>query len=452
MYDYTKGSISWGLARLAVPSLGENVTWNIERVVEVYWVGRLGAEYLAAMAVGFMVVNFLRGLGQGLRISGQALIAQRVGAGDTADASRLAGQVVSFALLYSLPLCLLGLWLAPSIMRMLSSDSRLVEIGTEYLRAGFAAMVCIELSMTLVNVLRGAGEPAHSLTGMAVSTLVSILLIPVFMFGAGPVPAMGLAGSFLAKGFGRLSGAAAMLAIFLSGRSRLRLRLRYLVPRAGVLVRFLRIGWPVAGQNIFERGANMVVVVLLSRFGPMVLAAWGVGNRMAAMARMPGLAVQAATRTLIGQSIGAGRADRAARGAWLALGAVVTVMVGMSLGLFLGAGWLVEFFGLRGKAAEMGVLCLRILSFGALFEAGRRTLAGVFQGAAMTKPPMLVEIFARGFVLLPLAYLLSALLGMGAVGVWGAISTSHIVGSVALFIWFLRGSWRRQAVRAAAGR
>ena len=81
-YDYTKGSIGWGVTRLSVPMCVEQVIRNIDGILEIYWIGSLGPEFLAATSLGFMTILFLRSFGFGIRIAGQALVAQRIVAGE----------------------------------------------------------------------------------------------------------------------------------------------------------------------------------------------------------------------------------------------------------------------------------------------------------------------------------------------------------------------------------
>ncbi|MAE06216.1 MAG: hypothetical protein CMH76_07760, partial [Nitrospinae bacterium] len=125
-YDYTKGSIGWAITRLSIPMCVEQIIRNIDGVLEIYWIGVLGPKFLAATSLGFTTVLFLRAVGFGVRISGQALIAQRIGAGDGPGASVVAGQTILFLLSYALVFTIIGLIYSLQIISLLTSDPELI--------------------------------------------------------------------------------------------------------------------------------------------------------------------------------------------------------------------------------------------------------------------------------------------------------------------------------------
>jgi len=449
-YDYTQGPIGRGLLYLAVPVFMEQIAWNVDTIVEIYWVGRLGESAIAAMSLGFMVTMFVRSGGLGIRVAGQALVAQRIGAGDPEGAASLAGQMLLLHALYFLPLSLLGALLSEEIMRAFTQDPEIVRIGGAYLRASFWVLLLTDGIFAFASIFRAAGESLISVWPMAASSVVTFAAMPLFILGAGPLPAFGLAGASWGLGAGRLLGCAVMAAALLGGLSRVRLRPAHLLPSPELMRRVLRLAWPAGTQVLFERSANIVLVGMLSRFGPLALAAWGVGNRVNNMGLTPGYSFQGSGRTLVGQNIGARLPERARRAAWASLGASAAVMAVVAAGVFLWAEPMVRFFGMQGEGVPAGVLCMRVLSLGMAFEAARRTLSGVFEGAAMPAPPMVVEAVVRWGVLLPGAWLLSTPLGAREAGVWWAVAGSQAVGGAALFAWFVT-AWQRR-VRAMAAR
>ena len=450
-YDYTKGSIGWAITRLSIPMCVEQIIRNIDGVLEIYWIGVLGPEFLAATSLGFTTVLFLRAVGFGVRISGQALIAQRIGAGDGPGASVVAGQTILFLLSYALVFTIIGLIYSPQIISLLTSDPELIRLGSDYMRAGFMVFIAWEGMFVFSNILRGAGEPGYTLTAMIAGVCVSITAVPLLIFGAGPIPALGIAGGFLGMGAGRFTGWMVMLYIVATGRSRIKLRPSDLWPRPAVIGRVFALAWPVSVQNLLERGASIILLRMLSPFGPFALAAWAVGNRITLIARMPSFGLQGSVRTLVGQNVGAGLPERAARTVKIALITLTAVMGAVSVGMFVLAPEIVVIFGMKGEAAGIGAMALRILSVGLVVESGRRVLAGAFQGSGQTKPPMLVEGIVRWAVQIPAAFVMAVPLGVGAASVWLAVAGSQIISGAAMLVWFrvwvVRGglAWRSAA-------
>ena len=442
-YDYTKGSIGRGLLRLAAPSCLEPIAWNADTLVEIFWVGRLGPEYLAAVSLSFMIIFFFRAVGFGIRIAGSALVAQRVGAGDAGRASHAAGQALLLAGAHYVLISALGWLCAPHLLGLLTPDAGVARVGADYLRASFLAFAFVDGIFTASHQLKAAGEPGKSLIALGASTLAAVALIPLLVFGMGPLPALGLPGAAFGIGAGRAIGLCVALWILASGRSRLRVGWAHLRPHPPTMRRIASLGWPAAAQNMIERGALLVLLKLLALFGPVALAAWSIGNRLGTVSRLPGFGVQSAVRTMVGQNVGAGLPERARRSVHLAMAGLCVVMCGVTLLLYFYAEEIVLLFGMRGEGIGVGAACVRILSVGTLFEAVRRMLAGAFQGAANTKPPMIVEAFTRWGLQLPLAYFAALPLGYGAAGVWGAMTMSHLAGGACLLVWFLLWSRRK---------
>ncbi len=442
-YDYTKGSIGFGLFRLAVPSCLEPIAWNADILVEIFWVGRLGPEYLAAMSLSFMIIFFFRAIGFGIRIAGSALVAQRIGAKEPEQASHAAGQAFVLAGVYYVAISILGYVLSSHLLGLLTSDANVMRVGVGYLQASFLTIAFVDGIFTVSHKLKAAGEPGKSLIGLGISTLLSITFIPLLIFGLGPFSGFGLPGSAVGIGIGRVIGILVVLWILTSGRSRIRIRWIHLKPHAQTMRRIIHLGWPAAAQNMLERGALLILLKVLALFGPVVLAAWSIGNRLGTFSRLPGFGIQSAVRTMVGQNIGANRPDRALKSVYLATVGLFVLMCGVTFLLYFYAREIVLIFGMKNEGIDVGVTCVRILSIGTLFEAIRRMLAGAFQGAANTKPPMVVEAFIRWGFQIPLAYFAALPFGFEASGVWAAMTISHLMGCACLLVWFLVWSRRR---------
>ncbi len=449
-FDYTRGSIAWGLARLALPQSIELIAWNFENVSELFWVGRLGSEKLAALSIAYIMLWLPRSFGLGFLIAGNALVAQRIGARDEEGASLLAGQTAFVSIVFSLAVSVPGVWFAADIMRLVTSDPEIVRGGADYLRVGFAVFIIPTGCFLLGQLFRGAGDVLLSSMGMVASSVVIVILMPILVLGAGPVPGLGIFGAGLSGGLGRLAGLLVLLFFMFTGRSRLRIRLQHLRPRLSLLRQVVRLSWPISLQHSLERGANLVLVRIISPFGSSALAAWGVADRVIAILRLPGFVMQGSARTMVGQNVGAGLPGRVLKSTMLSLGTVAVLMVFLTFFLFTWAEAVVRFFGMEGEAARVGAVCLRILSLSMGFEACRRPLAGAFQGMGIPKPPMLVEAFFRWAVQLPAAFLAAYSFGFAEIGVWWAVTGSQTLAGASLLTWFLLGrSWTHLRPQAA---
>ena len=164
-FDYTRGSVAGGLARLALPQSIELIAWNFENVSELFWVGRLGSEKLAALSIAYIMLWLPRSFGLGFLIAGNALVAQKIGAGDEEGASLLAGQTAFVSIVFSLAVSVPGVWFAADIMRLVTSDPEIVRGGADYLLVGFAVFIIPTGCFMLGLLFRGAGDAMLSSLG-----------------------------------------------------------------------------------------------------------------------------------------------------------------------------------------------------------------------------------------------------------------------------------------------
>ena len=439
--DYTKGPISRGIFKIGLPSCLENVCWNLDALVEVYWIGRLGGpEYLASVSLSFMIIFFLRAVGYGFRTAGSALVAQKMGSGDILGAKFAAAQTILLAFLYYLCVSILGFLFSPFLMSLLTNDAKVLSLGTQYLQISFLFFAFVDGIFTMGHQFRASGEPHFSLCGQLCSPIISFFSVPLFIHGFYGIPALGISGGAVGVGTGRFIGVSLMFFIIFTGRSKISFGMKEMIPNLKLISQIVAIGWPAATQNLLDRGSSLILLKILSIFGPVYLAAWTVGNRISLLARNPSFGIQAALRTMVGQNIGANKLGRATKSVKFSLSVVMITMGSIVILLFIFAENLSEFFGLKDELSiKISVLCLRILSVGLFFEAIFRTILGAFHGAANTKPPMIVEFFTRWFVQIPAAYIISIVLALGGSGVWFSMSGGQILSCMFLLVWYY--SW-----------
>ena len=437
-YDYTKGRISHGILRITLPSCLENVCWNLDALVEIFWIGQLGGpEFLASVSLAFMIIFFLRAVGFGFRTAGSALVAQKIGAGDIQGAKFAAAQTIILAFIYYIFISTLGFIFSPFLMSLLTNDAKVLLLGTQYLQTSFLFFAFVDGIFTISHQFRASGEPRFSLYGQLCSPTISFFSVPLFIYGYYGIPEFGICGGAMGVGIGRLVGVIVMLVIIFTGRSQISFGRKEMALNLKLAWQIIKIGWPAATQNLLERGSSLILLKILSIFGPVYLAAWTIANRISLLARNPSFGIQAALRTMVGQNIGAKKFQRATKSVKFSLLILVITMGFVAIFLSFFAENLSKFFGLKDDLSiEISILCLRILSIGLFFESIFRMILGAFHGAANTKPPMIVEFFTQWFVQIPAAYIISIVLAFGGSGVWFAMSGGQILSCVFLLTWY----------------
>jgi putative MATE family efflux protein len=295
--------------------------------------------------------------------------------------------------------------------------------------------------MVVASVFQGSGDTRTPFWILGGSLLVNAALDPLLVFGWGPVPAMGLGGAALATVASQALGAVPGIAL-LARRRMIALGRPPLGLRS---LSILRIGVPSFLEGFLFCVVYVVLVRLLVPYGVPALAALGVGHRLEGIGYMFALGFARASAALVGQNLGAGRPARAARGAWLAAGVASAFALLMTAAFLAVPHALVALFVPEAGTVAEGGTYLRIVAISQVFMVVEVTLSGAFEGAGDTLPPMIVSASLTA-ARIPLAYLLATEMGMGASGIYWAISATTVLKGILMAAWFLLGRWREARV------
>ena len=310
----TQGSISRGLLLFALPILLGNVLQSLNGSVNSIWVGRfLGEAALTATANANTVMFLLLGGVFGLSMAATILVGQYIGAGNLAQAKRVVGTSTTFFFVMSFALSAIGWFTCERLLRAMSTPVDALPLAISYMKVIFLALPFMYLYAFVMAVLRGAGDSKTPLYFLVLSVALDIALNPLFIFGAGPIPPLGITGSALATLVAQVVSLAALL-IFLYRRK------HALVLHSGEQ-RLLAIDWTIAGALI-RKGIPMglqlfvisfsavLMVTLVNRFGVDTTAAYGAAFQVWNYIQMPAFAVGMAVSAMAAQNVGAGEWQR----------------------------------------------------------------------------------------------------------------------------------------------
>ncbi len=353
------GPIAVTLIRLATPNMLVMLAQTSVGLVETYFVGKLGTDPLAGVALVFPIVMLMQMMSAGAMGGGiSSAIARALGAGRGADADALALHALVIALVFGVTfmvvLLLGGRWL---YIAMGGSGASLAAALT-YSHVIFTGAILVWLFNSLANVIRGSGNMMVPALVTCAGVVVLIPLSPCLIFGLGPLPRLGVAGGAVAVLIYYAAGSV-MLALYLrSGRSVVRLGLRGLRLRWPLFRDILRVG---AVAALITAQTNLTIAVatgLVGAFGPAAIAGYGTGSRLEYLLIPLVFGLGGPLVAMVGTNIGAGRSDRALRVAWI--------------GAAIAAG-LCELIGLCAAAAPHAWLSL-FDSDPAMLDAGSRYL------------------------------------------------------------------------------
>jgi putative MATE family efflux protein len=417
---------------------------NVSQVLDTYWVGRLGSAALAAVTISITIRWVLNSLANGLGIGGMAVVARRIGAKDQAAAEHATWQTILLGLSVSLILAVSGTIVARPLLLLLGADAEVLPLGLSYLRISFLGIFTIILVFAINSMLRGAGEARLAMQVLILTTVVTVVLEPLLIFGFGPLPATGVAGSAWAMILGYGAGLALQLVVLLRGRRRLRISLHDLRPDFPLMGRIVRIALPSTVQMALRSSSRLIIVGLVGAYGTYATAGYGVANRMLLIALIPCFGLGNSAGTLVGQNLGARQPGRAERSAWWVSGYSAIYMAVAAILLTISAPALIAFFDPTPQVVAFGTECIRIVAWSMIASAMGVVLARGFDGAGNTVPAMTINLITLWGMELPLAYGLSRWLGLGATGVFWGRALANLANGLFFAVWFRRGGWKRR--------
>lgn len=441
--DFTEGSLTRGIALLAVPTVLEMIMESTFGIVDAFWVARLGADAIAAVGLTESLVVLIFSVALGLSMAATATVARRIGEKDPEGASVAAVQAIGCGVLVSLLTGIAGASFAPQLLAWMHASPGVIRTGSSYTAIVLGGNACIMLLFLINGVFRGAGDAVIAMRTLWLANLINLALDPCFIYGLAGFPRLGVTGAAVATTTGRSIGVLYQLWILFGASSRVTVLRKHLRANWPVLRRLLRVG-AVAMIQYFIATASWVSLVRINAlFGSAAAAGYTLAIRVVLFAILPSWGISSAAATLVGQNLGAGRPERSERAVWLAGTYNMTFLTVLGTALFAGAHWIVGWFTTDADVAAIAVTCLRIVSLGYPFYAWGMIMEQAFNGAGDTATPTWINLFCYWLFQIPLAWWLAEPRGMGSRGVYFAICTAESVLAVVAVTVFRRGRWKR---------
>ena len=444
--DYTSGSLNRAIFLLAVPMVLEMVLESLFAVVDVFWVGRLGANAVATVGLTESMLSLVFAVAMGLSLSTTAMVARRIGEKDSTGAAVAAVQAIALGLMVSIVIGAPCLVLAPRLLRWMGSSSEIVAVGSGYTRICLGGSGVVLMLFLNNAIFRGAGDAAIAMRLLWVSNIINLFLDPCLIFGLGPFPRLGVTGAAWATLTGRSIGVAYQFYRLLRGTERIRIFANQIRLHQDVLWRLLRVSLTGILQFAIAHTSWIGLVRIVSIFGAAALAGYTIAIRVVIFAILPSWGLSNAAATLVGQNLGAKQPERAEAAVWRT-GLYNMLFLG-SLGVFfvLFAEPVIRLFTHDPAVLPLGVSCLRIVSYGNIGYAYAMVMLQAFNGAGDTVTPTIVNFFGFWLLEIPLAYWLAIPLKLRSNGAFYAIVIAEASIALASAILFRRGRWKSQRI------
>src|ERR1700737_4212405 len=360
--DFTTGSLNRAILLLATPMVLEMVLESLFAVVDVFWVGRLGADAVATVGLTESLLSLVFAVGLGLSLSTTAMVARRIGEKEPAGAAVAGVQAIIIGIAISLLVGIPCVFLAPRLLSLMGASPQIIAVGSGYARIALGGSGVIMLLFLNNAIFRGAGDAAIAMRLLWVSNIINLILDPCLIFGLGPFPKLGVTGAALATFTGRGIGVLYQFYRLAQGTERLHILARHLRINLRILARLLRVSLTGILQFAIAHTSWIGLVRIVSVFGSAALAGYTIAIRILIFIILPSWGLSNAAATLVGQNLGAKQPERAETSVWrtgfynmLFLGAIGLVFM-------LFAESVVRLFTQAPLRCPQAPSCLRIIS------------------------------------------------------------------------------------------
>jgi putative MATE family efflux protein len=422
----------------------------VYNLTDMYWLGRLGREALAAVnatwPVLFLIIAGLAGLFQ----AGLALVSQYWGAGEYRRSLNAGGQLLIIAIFTGIPLGVLSYMVIPTFLGLIRIPEEVAEGAIIYGRIFALGFAIFGLMESVLSIYSAAGDTFTVMKIRLIGVSINIVLDPIMIFGLFGFPALGIAGAAIATLLSDLvSGVISLVLLSKRGVRGERLTKSDLKLDPFLIKKFFRIGLPISISSLSDAAGFTVLTGIISLMGAGALAAWGVGDRPFSLIDILVGSVLAALSTIIGQNLGAENFGKAREAAYKAL----ALAMGMSsIGVF-------TMIALRYEVARLFIPSdpeviqyasdfILIMGPSIVFFTMLGVAFSVAQGSGHTKPVMYISILRLWFLRNILAYLFGpGPLSLGVKGLWAGMAVSNVITGLIALAWIVHGKWLKPVIK-----
>lgn len=434
----TEGSVGRHLVIMTVPMLFGITMMMAQSVIDAWFLGQVGDRELAAFSFGFPILMIITSVAIGLGAGTSSVVARAIGSGDHRRARRLSTDSLILSFLVTAALSGVGMLTIKPVFTALGAPPDMIPMIRSFMTILFIGIPFFVVGMVGTSCMRATGDtvlPGKLLVGGAI---LNVILDPIFIFGLGPVPAMGLDGAAIAALLAR--GAMFVATIYFMVRRLDMVSFNKPDPRelTKSWADILHVGLPAAGTNAIIPVALTFITAMIARYGPDAVAGFGVASRIESVILVIFYALSSVIGPFVGQNLSACKGDRIQRS--LLLCGVFCVLAGLAMALLLavGAQFLPTLFSQNPDVTRVTRLFLWIapISYGAYGVL--MVMCAAFNGLGKPMPAVYLSVARMVFLYLPLAVVGQSFFGIA--GIFGAYAIANLASGLYSYLWARRAA------------
>ena len=442
----TSGSVSHHLINMTVPVLFGISMLMLQGFVDAYFIGQVGDRELAALSFGYPILMIVTSVAIGLGAGTSSVVARAIGAQNLKRARRLATDSLLLSFLITGSISMLGIITIFPLFRILGAPEEMIPLIAGYMRILYFGVPFMVVGMVGMACMRATGDTRLPSMLMVIASIANIILDPIFIFGFGPIPEMGLDGAAMAALIARGSIFLGTLVFMYSRLDMLSFNVPKIIELKSSWFDILHVGVPAAATNAIIPLATAIITAMLARYGPDAVAGFGVASRIESLALVMFYALSAIIGPFVGQNTSAGKTDRILRALRLCMIFCVFTGLMIALMLFLMSNFLVTLFSNNPVIIGVAIQFLLIvpISYGA--HGVVMIMTASFNGMGKPIPAVVISVGRMMALYVPMAFLLGYFYGIA--GIFIAYGLANVLSGIVAYFW-ARFSVRGQIEKVA---
>lgn len=413
------------LLSMGVPVIISMIVGALYNLVDSIFVSRISENAMTAISLVYPVQNLAHAAGVGFGVGINAMVARRLGEGRDQMANQTASQGIFLSAIHGIVLTVLGMAIIPYFLHMFTSDEETISYGLTYFYNVFLFSTIDTIGMAYEKVYQSVGKMKISMAAVLIGCAVNIVLDPIFIFGLGPVPELGIRGAAWATGIGQTASLLFYLLLNHARPLNVKININDMRPSTEICGGMYSVGIAAALNMALTSLLLTALNAILAPFSQVYILVLGVYYKLQALLYQGASGVVQGMRPLIGYNYGAGEQDRVKkifRAALMIVG--IIMMVGTLLGEIV-PDFLMGLFTQTTSTVEIGRIALRIISPGFILSALSVVASGAFEGLGMGLKSLKISLMRYVVIIIPIAFILSRVIG--PTGVWHAFWMAELI-------------------------
>ena len=424
------------IPKISVPIMVSLLVQALYNIVDSIFVAKYSADALTAVSLAYPVQMLIIAVSVGLGTGINSLVSRKLGENNSKYARRAGGNGVFLEIVGCIIFMVFGLFFAEKTFAMLTSDDILRSLGTSYLKIVCTFSFGVFMSIVFERLLQSTGNSTLSMVAQLTGAIINIILDPIMIFGLLGCPEMGIEGAATATVIGQWCSMTVAFLLNQTKNRELRVNFKHIIPNIRIIKNILAVGFPSVIMQSIASVMNISFNAILIAYGNAAVSVLGIYFKLQSFVFMPVFGLGNGLVPIVGYNYGAALKKRIYSAIKTALGWSCTIMsIGMVIFLAVPEILLSLFeSGEAGEITAIGVPALRIICTHFIFAAIGITLSTVYQAIGKGMYSLIMSLCRQLFVLIPSAWLLSKIGGLGAV--WWSFLIAELVSlAICLFMY-----------------